>query len=118
MNNKFVFALLFKLAMNLVLAWAAFGIIGRNPFTYIIALGIATTVINLVLGDLFVLPRYGNTVASVGDGLLGVLTALVVDQLVPEFATTPMTLLIYGFTILVGEFLFHNYLLNSKLITR
>ncbi|ADL07491.1 DUF2512 family protein [Thermosediminibacter oceani] len=117
MKNN-VFALLFKLAMNIVLAWVAFGIIGRNPLTYVIILGIATTVINLVLGDLFVLPKYGNTVASVGDGFLGVLTALVMDQLVLEFTTSPMTLLIYGFTILVGEFMFHSYLQNLRLITR
>ncbi|MDN5331643.1 MAG: hypothetical protein PWP45_868 [Tepidanaerobacteraceae bacterium] len=100
MNNKFVSQLLFELAMNIGFAWVVFGIMGKNPLTYIIIVGITTTVIKLVLGDLFVLPKYGNTVASVGDGIFGVLTALVMDQLVLEFTTSPLTLLVYGLLIM------------------
>ncbi|MEW6182883.1 MAG: DUF2512 family protein [Bacillota bacterium] len=107
-------ALLVKLVMTFVFASATLGFIRGNTWGWVIVVAIIATALNYLVGDLLVLPAFGNIVAAIGDGLMGVITAYVVDLLVPAFRTTLLSLLIFGVLIALGEYFFHQYLLRSE----
>ncbi|MHB8156440.1 MAG: DUF2512 family protein, partial [Desulfocucumaceae bacterium] len=88
----------------------AFAVLERNSWGWIATLAIAATALNYLLGDLMVLPRYGNIMASVGDGILGALTAYVIDLIASGFRTTFATLALFAILIAIGEYFFHKYL--------
>lgn len=107
-------ALILKLIMTVAFAAGAFILVDGNTWLWPVIVGIAGTVINYLLGDLFVLPKYGNIVASVGDGVLAALVAYIVDLIVPVFATSALSLVIFGFLVAIGEYFFHQYLKASE----
>lgn len=107
-------ALILKLVMTVVFAAVAFMLVDRNTWTWVGVVGVAGTIINYLLGDLFVLPRWGNLVASAGDGVLAALIAYVVDLIVPAFATSFAGLAVFAILVAVGEYFFHQYLKRSE----
>jgi len=112
--NKTVQALLLKFGMTLIASWIAFSFINENTFTNILIVALLGTFFNYLLGDLITLPKFGNIIASVGDGLLGSLTAYIYSLIIPNFTTTFTSLLLFGFIILIAEYFFHQYLLKTK----
>lgn len=107
-------ALVMKLIMTFLAAWIIFGIILDNPLSHILLLSALGAAINYLLGDLFVLPKFGNVVASVGDGLMAALTAYILDTVIPVFETTFTTLLLFTLAVAAFEFFFHQYLLRDE----
>lgn len=112
--NKTTTALAIKFVMTLVFAWIAFGFIDGNDFSWILLLGIIATVGNYILGDLYVLPKFGNIVASLGDGGVGVLIAYVMAVLIPAFLVSTTSLVTFFFLVAIGEYFLHQYLLKSE----
>ncbi len=110
--NKTMSALLIKFVLTLGAAWAAFSLFGDSTFTFVLTLAIAGTLLNYLIGDLFVLPNMGNIIASLGDGLLAVITAYVVAGFAYLRATTT-AFVVFGVLVAVAEFFFHMYLLKS-----
>jgi hypothetical protein len=111
-------ALLIKFVLNFIAAWFIFGFIGNNPILWVLVTSLAVTILNFVIGDLIVLPKFGNLVASLGDGILAGLTALVLDLLLPNFCTTLITLPFYIVLISIVEYFFHIYLMSTNVICR
>lgn len=111
--SRTTLALIFKFVMTVVFAAGAFILIDGNGWTWPIVVGVAGTILNYVLGDLVVLPRFGNIAASIGDGVLAALTAYVVDLIVPAFTTSATSLAVFAVLIAVGEYFFHQYLKAS-----
>jgi hypothetical protein len=111
---KTAWALISKFIITLLAVAISFGLIIENPFTWIITLAILATAVNYVLGDLVVLPKFGNISASIGDGLLGVLLAYLMDLGVPAFNTNSTSLIALFLLIAVAEYLFHQYLLRDE----
>ncbi|GAB6086666.1 DUF2512 family protein [Alkaliphilus crotonatoxidans] len=109
-------ALLVKFAMTFVAAWLTLGYMDRNPFMWILLVAILGTVLNYLLGDLVVLPKMGNVVAALGDGVMAALVAYVVAYFTRNFNTTLRTLVIFGVLVAVVEYFFHNYLLKSDTV--
>lgn len=102
-------ALVVKFLLTTIVAALTFRSLG-NPWGSILALGVAGTVLNYILGDLLVLPSAGNLLASLADGGLAALTAYLWDRLSPAFRTTGGSLLIFGLLVAVAEYFFHQYL--------
>lgn len=113
MMSKTTTALLFKLIGTFLATWIVFGMILDNPMGHIITLAVLATILNYLLGDLMVLPRYGNVVASIGDGILGALTAYILSLISRAFDTTLATLLLFTVIVAVFEYFFHQYLLST-----
>lgn len=112
--SKTTSALIYKFIMTFLIATLAFVLIDRNAWIWAFVIGLAGTVLNYLLGDLLVLPKFGNIVASIGDGVLAALTAYLVDVLTPAFRTTSSSLLIFAVLIAFGEYFFHQFLLRSE----
>ena len=108
-----IVALVVKFLLTTAVAAVAFRPLG-NPWGTIVALGIAGTALNYILGDLIVLPSMGNVVASVADGGLAAVTAYVWDRLSTAFDTTTGSLLLFGLLVAVAEYFFHKYLAADR----
>lgn len=107
-------ALVVKLIMTFLAAWIMFGVILDNPLSHILLLSALGAAINYFLGDLVVLPKFGNMVASVGDGLMAALTAYILDTIIPVFETTFTALILFALAVAAFEYFFHQYLLRDE----
>ncbi len=81
--NRTANVILFKFLMTLVFAGIALGFVGGNTFEWVLLVAILGTVIDYLVGDLFILPRVGGLAAAVINGILEALIAFVVAIVVP-----------------------------------
>ena len=89
-------ALLFKFLMTLVFAGIALGFVGGNAFEWVLLVSILATIIDYLVGDLFIMPRVGGLAAAIINGILVALIAFVVAMVVPAFTVTAFSALIFA----------------------
>lgn len=106
--------LLFKFIMTFIFAYIALAIIQGNVWSWVLLVALATTALNYVVGDVLILPGFSNTVASVADGLMAMLTAYVAGVIILGFETNLLTLLIFGTLVTIGEYILHRRLLKKS----
>ncbi len=106
-------ALLMKFVLTLGAAWVSFSLFANATFTSVLIIAIAGTLLNYLIGDLFVLPNFGNIMASIGDGGLAALTAYVISRFTYGFAATATSFVVFAVLISIAEYFFHIYLLKS-----
>ncbi|MDW7674863.1 MAG: DUF2512 family protein [Bacillota bacterium] len=114
MMSKTSTALLIKFIMTFAFAWIAFRLIDGNAFGQIVLLSIIATAVNYIAGDLIVLPKFGNIVASIGDGGMGAIVAYIMALILPTFVVSATSLIIFLTFIAIGEYFFHQYLLKAE----
>ena len=102
--------LIMKYLVTLAAAWLSFGIYNGNPIGWILGFALTGTIINYIIGDLFVLPRFGNIIAAFGDGIMGLLLAYAYDRMTFAFSTTFPRLAVFAILIAGTEFFFHLYI--------
>ncbi|HYH01525.1 MAG TPA: DUF2512 family protein [Bacillota bacterium] len=112
--SKTTGALITKFLLTLVSAYLAFNFVDNNSFGWLFTLSVAATILNYVIGDLFLLPRIGNFLASVADGGLAALTAAMLGNMVQGNNTGRGSLWIFALLIAVAEYFFHRYLLQTN----
>ena len=113
MSNTFT-ALVTKTLLTIALAIIAFNLFATNPFSWVVILGLAGAALNYLIGDLFILTSFGNTIAAVSDGLLAALTAFMLSWLVPTFNISLASLAVFAILIAFGEYFFHFYLKRTE----
>lgn len=108
-------ALIIKFIMTFVMAAIVFELLnmGNATWFWVFVVSLIGTALNYLLGDLYVLPKFGNIAASIGDGILAALVAFVIDALTRFFDTTFASLVLFALLIAVGEYFFHQYLKAS-----
>jgi len=113
--SKTATALIVKFIMTFVFALIALSfVIDNNAWGWVFWVALAGTALNYLVGDLLVLPKFGNIVASVGDGVMAALIAYIIDYLVPTaFQTSFTALALFGVLVALEEYFFHQYLLRS-----
>jgi hypothetical protein len=100
--------------MTFLFALAALGLFLGNVLSWIILVSLAVTAVNFMLGDILILPSFGNVVSAVADGLVAMLVAHVSGVLIFGFRTSGFSLLLFGTLVAIGEYLLHSYFLNKK----
>lgn len=106
--------LVIKFVMTFILVAVAFYFMVRNPWSWILAVSILVTAVNYLIGDLVLLPNYGNIAASIGDGVMAGIVAYIVSLLFETFDTTAAALITFGILIAIGEYLLHQYLTKKE----
>jgi hypothetical protein len=114
---KHIKAIAIKFVSTLVLLYIVLGVLNgvafRNVFLISLILGIAA----YVIGDMMILPRTNNTMATLADFGL----AFLVIWVMSEYLTYGESMLGEAFTAAIGvaifEYLFHRYLANQVLET-
>jgi len=109
MNRTFA-KLLIKLSLTFLAALIAFYVTSGGALFSLLLLTLVAAGLNYAIGDLLILPSYGNLVASLGDGGLAAATAYAYGQLDRSLAATGASLLVFALLIAGGEFFFHRYL--------
>lgn len=112
--NKTATALLVKFIMTYVAAGIALGLVVSNPWGWILLVALIGTAMNYLVGDLYVLPKFGNIVASLGDGIMAALVAYIISLIVAVFDVGWMALALFAVLVALGEFFFHQYLLREE----
>ncbi|WP_257348758.1 YndM family protein [Pseudalkalibacillus decolorationis] len=113
---KHIKALLIKFVMITLVLFIVLGLGYEVSFADILALSTILTVAAYLIGDLFILPRYGNTAATIADfglvylGLWALGDAFIEGDIPLGLATFYATA---GITI--GEWFFHRYMDNEIL---
>ncbi|MGI6037840.1 MAG: DUF2512 family protein [Limnochordia bacterium] len=74
-----------------------------------ISLALAVTIIAYVAGDLFILPQYGNTTATIADGFLAALVYYLGQSMMPNASISLFGVIVLGIIVALGEFYFHRY---------
>lgn len=106
-------SLAIKFVMTFIVTAIAFYFLVRNPWSWILAVSIVVTAVNYLIGDLVILPSYGNIVASIADGVMAGIVAYLISLLFATFDTTTSALLTFGVLIAIGEYFFHQYLVKT-----
>lgn len=111
---KTAMTILVKLLATLIAAGLAFSVMDNNPWSYAFLIAIVGTAVNYLVGDLMVLPSFGNTIASIGDGIMAIIVALFFDLFSTVFDTSLINYLVFGIVVLAAEYFFHIYLKKSE----
>ncbi len=109
-------ALVIKFLMIGLVCLIALPFLANVTAVQAIGLAVALTVIAYILGDLLVLPNFGNWAATVVNAVLAFLTLwaaqFVVGTLTISFTAAAVTAVIIG----VGEFFFHTWLQRANVV--
>jgi hypothetical protein len=89
-------------------------IFGRATWTQTIILGLVLVALSYVLGDLWILPKFGPGVALMADFGLSLLVIWLMEKALPQFAISSGGIWLIALAITVGEWFFHRYLLHTQ----
>ncbi len=115
---KTTIALIIKFIVTMAAAWISFMVFGQVAFWTVAIIALAGTVINYLLGDLLVLPKFGNVIASILDGVLGGAIAWMILAYAPVTYAYMTSVYIFAVIVAVAEFFFHMYLLSAHVIEK
>lgn len=106
---KYLGSLFMKFLMVMIVLWIVLGLFGM-PFVNILFLSVLLTGISFI-GDMIILPRYGNTAATIVDfGIAFFVVLLGSTYLYGGPIRIGMAAFIAAIVIAVGEIMFHKYL--------
>ena len=80
-----------------------------------IYIAIVITLVAYVLGDMLILPAYGNLAASISDGIIAFLIAWLTPFVAPNIPVTLGNALAVGALVGIGEWFFHKYVARTVL---
>lgn len=110
---KTTIAIIFKFIATYVATWIAFRYMDGNPLMWTLIVAVIGTALNWFIGDLLILPTFGNVMATIGDGVLGALVAFIIGTFTPNFDTSLTSLATFGLIVMAVEVFFHMYLLKD-----
>ena len=102
--------LILKIILVFVSAWVAYGLIEDNGLLWIFITSLAISLLTFLIGDILILPRYGNMSAAVADAVLAALIAWIIDLLTIDFYITWISSLTFVILIFIIEMVLHRYL--------
>lgn len=112
--SKTTKAMIVKFLLTLAAAFIAFQMFDNNSFGWVLGVSLLGTILNYLIGDLYILPNLGNLSASIADGGLAAITAWLMGTMVRGNNVGTSSLLIFGLLVAIAEYFFHRYLLNTK----
>jgi hypothetical protein len=106
--------LVIKLAFTYLVLFIMIPMLGKGTWTQTLVLGAILVVISYIIGDMWVLPKLGNFVASLIDLGIAVLVIWFMMRGLPQFVLTTGAVWTISVVLAIGEWFFHRYLLATK----
>ncbi|MBE3570929.1 MAG: YndM family protein [Bacillales bacterium] len=107
-------ALIIKFVMVLAILAFVLGLFYRVDFGEYFTISLIVTVVAYMLGDLFILPRFGNTAATISDFVLAyILIWAVGSGIINENISLGWASFWSAWIIAIGEMFFHRYMNKS-----
>jgi hypothetical protein len=110
---KHVYALLIKFVMVAVILEIILNAMTNLTFSDILYVSAAVTIVAYIVGDLLILPASNNTIATISDIVLSLITIYMFNFLWSTRYITFMDALVPAVIIGVCEWFFHKYLANK-----
>jgi hypothetical protein len=107
-------ALIIKFVMVLAILAFVLGLFYRVDFGEYFTISLIVTVVAYMLGDLFILPRFGNTAATISDFVLAyILIWAVGSGIINENISLGWASFWSALILAIGEIFFHRYMNKS-----
>jgi uncharacterized membrane protein YcaP (DUF421 family) len=106
--------LIIKTAMAWLLLALLIPLFGRSTWGQTLITGLVLVVIGYVLGDLWILPKFGNMAAVVADFGIYALGIWAMTEALPQFTLRTSGYWVIALAITAGEWFFHQYLLVTQ----
>lgn len=106
--------LLIKTVMVILVLAILIPLFGKSTWTQTIVTGLVLVALSYVVGDLWILPKYGNFLAVVVDFGAAALVVWAMERALPHFTLSGGGIFLIALVLAVGEWLFHIYLLASR----
>lgn len=106
--------LVIKMAFIYFVLFMMIPMLGKSTWTQTIVLGLIVGLLTYIIGDMWILPKFGNIAAVIGDLILAALVIWAIMKSLPQFVLTSGGVWAIALVLAVGEWLFHRYLLSSK----
>lgn len=113
--NRVLTVILSKFFVYFAIGYVTLGIIGGNPMGLMVLFAVIASLVNYLVGDIYIMHQYGNLMACISDGFMAGLTVYGIGLLVPDSNVPSMTVTIAGILAAVVGYLFHIFLFKDKL---
>lgn len=108
-------AFLFKFILTLALLYLILGITFGMSLTNVLLITITLNVVEYIVGDLIVLPRTSNTVATIADFGLALIVIWFLVSSLTTFRNPFYVSLVASVVVAMFEYFFHKYVANHVL---
>jgi hypothetical protein len=108
-------ALLVKFLLTLGAATVSFRFLDFNTFFLAFLVAVMVTALNLIIGDLYLLPKIGNSAAAFADGVTATLVAWIAAWFIPPFSVSFVSLAAFLGMVALAEFFVHAHLVRRKI---
>jgi hypothetical protein len=105
---------IFKLIGVFVAAWISYKLIEHNTLLWVFIAALAVSIINYLIGDMLILPRFGNVFAALCDAVLAVIIVWIMDLLSVHFTINWLSTLVFAILIFIFELFLHKYLVHDE----
>lgn len=109
---KHVKALLVKFAIIALILELTLINLSKLSFSNILVVSLAVTILAYIIGDLLILPRTNNTIATLADIGLSLVTLILFDYIIYKAGISFMTALLASVIIGFGEWFYHKYIIR------
>lgn len=108
--KRIYLGLILKIILIFISAWIAYGLIEDNGLLWIFITSLAISLILFLIGDILILPRYGNMSSTLANTVFAIIIAWIIDLLTTSFYITWMSTLVFAILIFIIEYILHRYL--------
>ncbi|WP_160118361.1 YndM family protein [Bacillus sp. V59.32b] len=108
-------SIVIKYVFTLAILYVILGIIFDMSFTNVLLTATVVTVAEYIIGDLLILPRTNNTIATAADFGLALFVIWAMIASLTDAANPFVPALIASATFAVFEYVFHKYFANTVL---
>lgn len=106
---KHILALVIKFAIIAIVLEVVLGYLTDLSAVNILYVALAVTLLAYVIGDLFVLDKTNNTIATIADAGLALLTIWAFNWIMPDADISFTDALIAAAVLAVGEWFYHKF---------
>ncbi len=106
--------LILKTAMTWLLLVLLIPVFGRGTWSQALITGLLLVLLSYVVGDLWLLPKFGNMAAIIADFGIFVIGIWAMVKALPQFIITTSGYWIIALALTAGEWFFHQYLIATK----
>jgi hypothetical protein len=110
---KNILNLVIKLAFIYVVLFILIPIFGKSTWTQTVVVGLILATLAYILGDLWILPKFGNITAIIADFGLAALVIWLMMKGLPHFVLTTGGVWVIALVLAIGEWFLHKYLKAS-----
>lgn len=107
-------ALLIKFAATFLASWISYSVFDNIFLTIILIIAASVTVLDYLIGDLIILPRFGNVAASITNGVMSAATSYII--LLTTNYDGRYSIFLFAVMVTIVEVFFHMYLFKMNMI--